>query len=158
MIDLFPAADAIVSAMEGFHNVDQGGDTWYGIARRFHPEETPWPPTESRAADIRRTQYWDFHHCGQMPWAWALAVYDGAINQGSAPIVLAQRALGVSADGSVGPGTLAAMATAGSEQFEIFLAAREIAYAGDGDFSTDGKGWYKRCIHIAMQAAVPPAS
>ena len=44
-------------ALEGVHNVDTGGDTWWGIARNSHPDE-PWPPTLERAKQIYFDEYY----------------------------------------------------------------------------------------------------
>jgi lysozyme family protein len=153
MSDLFAAADVIVAGAEGAHANDArdpGGDTWFGIARAAHPD-IPWPPSWDQAQAIRRAEYFDKHRCGEMPWRWALAIYDGAINQGSV-IRWAQLALKTVEDGQVGPGTLAAMAKSSDDEFRAFLALRIEHYAGDAGFPVFGHGWVKRVIAIAQAA------
>ncbi len=45
-------------AVHGHNPHDRGGDTWWGISRRWHPRES-WPPTRERAIQIYRQEYWD---------------------------------------------------------------------------------------------------
>lgn len=158
MTDFFPAALATVLDIEqnGAPADDPGGATWKGLARNSHPTETPWPPSDQRVAEIYRQQYWDAQRCGEMPWPWALAVFDGYVNQGGSAVYVAQQALGVKADGAVGSGTLAAVAKSTPENFHMYLALRAWLYAHAAQFPQDGKGWFKRTIQIAMAAAVPP--
>jgi len=156
--DFFPAAVQIVLESEGvFSNQpgDSGGETVYGIARNKHPELVDWPPTKDEAILVYRTQYWNPHRCGEMPWPWALAIFDGEVNQGSI-INLAQKALGVSADGIVGIATLTQMQRATPEDFDLFIAKRSLAYVNAGLWSIDGEGWMKRLSKIARLSATIP--
>jgi lysozyme family protein len=153
--DLFSAAVAIVLEEEGVFSADAqdpGGATYYGIARAAHPEFKPWPPTKDQATALYRVQYWDAHRCGEMPWPWAVAIFDGEVNQGSV-IRLAQQALGLTQDGAVGPATLAAMTQASPALFDEFLGLRALAYTRDAGFSHDGKGWLTRIARVARGAA-----
>ena len=159
MTDLFQAAVSIVLTEEGvFSNSaqDPGGATYYGIARAAHPELTPWPPTQAQAIAIYRAQYWDAHSCGSMAWPWAIAIFDGEVNQGSV-IKLAQIALRLpEIDGMVGPATLAAINGSSLGTFDAFLALRGLAYVNAGGFPTFGKGWLTRLVRIARAAALTP--
>lgn len=159
MTDYFAAAAQIVLEEEGVFNnsaQDPGGETWYGISRVAHPTLTPWPPTKAQALEVYRADYWDPHSCGDMPWAWALAIFDGVVNQGIHVIGMAQEALGIPDDSFIGPQTLAAMKNAPAEDYQLFLALRLTGYTMDAGFSADGKGWFKRVIGIAMAAATEP--
>lgn len=161
MSDLFQAADMIILSVEKEHSADPndpGGDTWWGLARRWHPNETPWPPTFERAQQVRRAEYWDAHGCGAMPWQWALAVYDGAVNQGAAVVRMAQQALGVPQDGVAGPRTAAAMAAAQPDCLRQFLALRALRYTMEPQFGSFGRGWLARLFMIAQLGAAPPAA
>ena len=161
MTDYFAAAARIVLTLEGVYSnqaVDPGGETKWGVARKEHPEigDAQWADwTQADSVALFRAGYWDAHRCGEMPWPWALAIFDGEVNQGSV-IRLAQQALGISDDGSIGPQTLAAIARATPEQFQIFMALRLLSYTHDSAFAADGKGWFKRVVAIAMDAAGPP--
>jgi lysozyme family protein len=155
--DLFDAAVKIVLEDEGvFSNdsADPGGETCYGISHVAHPEVTPWPPSREQAIAIYRNDYWDPHSCGEMPWPWALGIFDGTVNQGAHVVDLAQQALGIRPDGIVGSATLEAMRAAPTEDFQLFLALRLLDYTIDGGFKRFGKGWFRRVIGVAM-ASVP---
>ena len=160
MTDFFKPADRLVIGLEGVHGNqagDPGGDTWYGIARTFHFNETPWPPSWDRAQEIRRTEYWLAHHCDQMPWCWALGVYDAEVNQPGGGIRSLQAELGVSIDGVVGlTETLPAILRAGPDRFSSWMARRIVAYSGQPLWDTDGKGWARRALDIHHAALIPP--
>ena len=158
--DYFPAAAAIVLEAEGVFSddaSDPGGETVYGIARKSHPNLSPWPPTKDQAIAIYRADYWDAHRCGEMPWQFALAVFDGEINQGSV-IKALQTALALRADGVVGEATLHSMTYASAEEsLNLFFAARAMAYIALPGFPIYGKGWLKRLMNVRGQAAITPA-
>lgn len=159
IIDQFPAAVQIVLEDEGvFSNDinDPGGATYFGIARASHPD-IPWPPTKDQAIALYRTEYWDAHRCGEMPWAWALCVFEGQINQGSV-IRLLQTTLGLKPDGVIGDQTIAAIQHATQEQLNLFFAGRAMAYIALGTFPTFGKGWLKRLFKCRAEAAITPQS
>lgn len=163
MADLFAAAVAIVLPEEGPYSLspgDPGGETKWGISRAAHPEipDATWATfTRDDALAVYRIKYWDKNQCGAMPWCWALAVFDGEVNQGSV-VAMAQTAMRLSlADGIVGPATLAAMAGAPQYDFEQFLGLRLLAYVNDSQFSSDGLGWFTRIINVAMNAALQPS-
>jgi lysozyme family protein len=150
---LFAAAVAIVLEEEGVFSDDArdpGGETWYGIARASHPD-IPWPPTKEQALAIYRAQYWDAHRCGDMPWHWALAIFDAAVNPapGQNPVRLAQTSLRITEDGEVGPGTLAAMHGRFSDDaLDRFRARRAEGYMKSANFSAYGLGWISRTYAI----------
>jgi lysozyme family protein len=156
--DNFPAAVQIVLEEEGVFSDqanDPGGQTYYGIARASHLK-VPWPPTKDQAIAIYRTEFWDAHRCGEMPWAWALAMFDSYCNQGTATAIWAQSALRVLMDGVIGPGTIVAMKSAPSDDLRQFLALRAKAYVSAAGFSTYGLGWFARLFRIAQAGALPP--
>lgn len=159
-MDMFAAAVQIVLEVEGvFSNQagDPGGPTYYGIARASHPD-IPWPPTKDQAVAIYKAEYWDANHCDDMPWKWALGVFDGAVNESARhTAAFAEAALGTLLDSEIGPHDIAAMKIAGDELFQIFLALRGIEYTKAPLFPKDGKGWFKRLFKIAQAGEHPPA-
>ncbi len=163
--DWFPAASKIVLALEGVYSDqagDLGGETKWGVARNKHPEIPPekWNAwTQADSVALFKAQYWDKHRLGELPWHWALAIFDGQINQGSV-IGLAQSAVSggnIEIDGVMGDHTIAALKTADDEALDIFLALRGLRYTMAPGFSKDGKGWLKRLARIARATAVTPA-
>lgn len=131
----FEAALKVVLDMEGGHSWDAGGgDTWFGIARRFHPTE-PWPPSRERAIAIYRTEYWDHYRCGDLPWPLDAALFDGVVNQSAFEVIKAlQYALHTEADGVVGSETVQAAERCDLwETAAVFFARRAQMYAQRSD-------------------------
>lgn len=160
--DLYPTAARLVFNIEGPDSDDPhdpGGLTRFGIALNKHPELTRAQLlafTRDDALAFIRKKYWDAHRCGEMPWRWALGVFDGEVNQGSV-IDLAQQALSVRADGVVGSLTIAAMELANSEEdYRLFLALRLVRYASSRDAATYEKGWFKRVVLVAQLSEDQP--
>lgn len=157
MTDLFPAADVLVVGEEGATSNqagDKGGATVFGIARNFHPDE-PWPPTWARAQEIRRSDYWDKQHCGELPWCWALEIYDAAINQPGSLKAL-QQILGLTQDGEIGEISVARILKASPYEFRQFVVERGFRYAEQPLWPTDGHGWLGRLLDIHHAALLPP--
>ena len=158
-MDFYPtAARLILDKIEGPDSDDPrdpGGLTRFGIALNEHPELTRAQLlafTKDDALAFIRQKYWDAHRCGDMPWAWAIAVFDGVVNQG-AVVDLAQKALGTKPDGLIGPATLNLMSGTMSDDddaLRMFLALRLMRYAADKDATTYEKGWFKRVVLVAQ--------
>jgi lysozyme family protein len=150
MTPAFKQADAVVALMEGGHANsphDAGGDTWYGISRRWHPKEEPWPPTVQRAQQIRFEEYWCACRCDELPLYVALLVYDMAMT--SAPedaIKLMQQTVKVPVDGVIGPVTLLAAKKMLPAEY---LAARALAMTTNSTFVYNGRGWFRRLFTLA---------
>jgi lysozyme family protein len=88
---------------------DSGGHTKFGISKRSYPHVDIASLTRDRALDIYRTDYWSRAGCHDLPAALALVVFDHAVLSGPRTAVAAlQRAVLVTADGIVGPATIAA--------------------------------------------------
>ena len=96
---------------------DPGGDTRYGIAQRWHPRLKVLELTSAQAIDVYRLEYWLAGKCDRMPPPVALVHFDALVNgipdppgrKGYSAGHVLQEALGVKADGAVGPRTLAAL-------------------------------------------------
>lgn len=138
-----------ITAAEGVHSVDAGGDTWYGIARRFHPREAPWPPTRARALEILHTEYWNACHCDELPFALGVALFDGATNQGPLFATQAlQMSLHVEPDGVVGIDTVtAARGALVPEVLAVYLGRRAHAY-GQRSREQDKRGLMTRLFRL----------
>lgn len=129
--DRFEASVKILFDVEGYHGYDSaGGDTWYGIAHKFHPDE-PWPPTKERAVEIYRDQYWNRYHCGELPWPLDCCLFDGVVNQDATEVIRElQRVLRVEPDGIMGVKTIDAAEKVNiNNAVVLFMARRGLRYA-----------------------------
>lgn len=156
-MDAFERAFAIVVGEEGGYvndPRDPGGETKYGVSKRSYPNEDIRGMTLDRARAIYRRDYWDKVRGDELPWPWALAVFDSAVNQGTATAVLMmQDAAGVMADGVIGPRTLEAVRNSNDRHFARFMARRALRYTQTRNFQTYGNGWLTRLFVIAREAA-----
>jgi lysozyme family protein len=118
----------------------------------------PWPPSLEQARDAYRTHYWNPVRGDELPAPLALVAFDCAVNQGVGWATRAlQRAVGVEADGKVGPVTLAAAWKAGWRGAHALTVERLARYqqivtsrVGSWKYLT---GWQNRALY-AFRAAV----
>lgn len=153
-MDTFERAFALVVGIEaGYVNDpnDPGGETKYGISKRSYPHLDIASLTLDDAKGIFAADYWRECSCDQMPWPLCLFVFDMAVNQGQ-PVakVMLQRTLGVTADGVIGPVTLAAAGRMDDEQLALLMTARAFRYTQAPNFGADGHGWFKRLFLMAF--------
>ena len=102
--------------------------------------------TRAEAEQIYRVSYYLPVRADQLPAGLDLQVGDMAVNAGcrTASIIL-QEALGVEADGTVGPVTVAAAAAADpSAVIAAMAAGQAMFYRGLKTFPVFGKGWLAR--------------
>jgi len=144
------------------HPSDPGGATNFGITRdtlaewrdRHVTVEEVKDLTRDEAAAIYKANYWDAARCGSMPAGVALMVFDGAVNHGvSQSSKFLQHALGVDADGKVGPKTLGAIEGLDAVDLIVEIAAQRMRfYGGLRTFTTFGLGWSRRLMDTLMVA------
>ncbi|MBM4442733.1 MAG: hypothetical protein FJ027_20130 [Candidatus Rokubacteria bacterium] len=128
---------------------DPGGETWWGIARNYHPTLTPWPPSREGAIQVYRRNYWNAVRGDDLPPPLAVAAFDGAVNQGARrSVLLLQAAARVKTDGDLGPVSLAALWRDPSEVLVDYLARRALLYAAPNTFQTFGRGWMRRLFFV----------
>jgi lysozyme family protein len=141
---------------------DPGGATNFGVTRAVLSEargraasaEDVAELTEAEAAAIYQRRYWTPVGCADLPEGLDLAVFDSAVNMGpGAAARLLQAALGVEADGAVGPRTLAA---ADRQPAAVTIGAmselRRERYRSLAGFSAFGQGWLRRADKIQALA------
>lgn len=138
------------------HPDDPGGETIYGISRRSHPDV--WAkgrPTLEDAKQIYHRDYWLPIKADAMPAAVALMVFDTAVNAGNRrAAILLQRALRVTADGNIGPVTLAAANRADTRTLVNHIAAERIVFnSGLSNWGSFGLGWSRRVVDVAITAS-----
>jgi lysozyme family protein len=158
------AFDMMLKSEGGYvnHPSDPGGMTNLGVTKRVWEE---WVGRESNEKEMRsltpemveplyKRKFWDACKCDDMPAGIDYLVFDFAVNAGvgrSAKIL--QTAVGVPADGGIGPVTLAAVkAQDPVELVEKFSQAKEAFYRSLNTFETFGKGWLNRVAAVKIKA------
>ncbi len=138
---------------------DPGGETNFGISKRYHPHEDIKRMTRERAGEIYREEYWEPLSCGDMPYFIALAVFDSGVLDGIAD---AARMLQIqlnfmvrgenrlAEDGAIGPKTLGRLNSHPHQKDVLhrFMAHRAIMYAEDPNGERYEKGWVTRLFHV----------
>ena len=144
------------------HPRDPGGETNLGISRRSYPNEDIRGMTRDRAAFLYRRDFWNAIRGDDLPAGLDLVAFDAAVNSGvSRGAKWLQQALGVEADGKIGPATIEAAKKADARAavnraLDIRMAfLRRLA-----TFPTFGKGWTRRVEEVRsaaldMAATVP---
>jgi lysozyme family protein len=144
------------------HPNDPGGMTNLGVTKRVWEEWTGKPATE---ADMRaltpamvgplyKKRYWDAVRGDDLPAGVDLCVFDCAVNAGVGRASrFLQQAVGVDADGKIGPMTISAVtAKPADEIIEAFCALREAHYKSLSTFDTFGKGWMRRLASVKVES------
>ena len=157
MKDNFERCLAHVLASEGgyvHHPHDPGGETNFGISKRSYPKEDIRNMTRARAGEIYRRDYWDAVHGDDLPAGLDLVAFDSAVNSGvSRGAKWLQEALGVTADGKIGPQTLAAARQAHPVAvIDRACDLRMTFLRGLKTWGTFGKGWTRRVESVRDEA------
>ena len=155
---------AILASEGGFVDdpADPGGATnlgvtratlssWLGRAATIADIEALTP---AAVAPIYRARYWDLSRAGDCPPGVDLMVFDEAVNQGVGhALATLQSALGVTADGVLGPATQAAMTSAEPARLIRDIAANRAAgYRALPEFPKFGRGWLSRLDRTTVLA------
>ena len=136
------------------HPKDPGGATNLGCTKKVWEE---WVGHEVTKDDIKaltiadvsplyKAWYWDKCRGDDLPRGVDFAVFDLAINSGvGRASKLLQRAVGVAADGAIGPATLAAVADANPRELATKICELRLAFLQAlPTWETFGKGWGRR--------------
>ena len=151
-MDTFPECLKIILAEEGGlsnHRQDPGGLTKFGISQRAYPHLDIANLTIEQASAIYQRDYWQPIRGDMLPAGLDLLMLDCAVNQGSATaILLLQTALGIKADGVIGPVTLTKASQAMPDLLITFAAERALRYEFNRNEETFGRGWYRRLFKL----------
>lgn len=163
----FSACHAITAKWEGGwsdHAADPGGATKYGITihtlskwrGRSVSKEEVRNLTRPEAERIYKAWFWDEVKGDELPSGLDLVTYDAGVNSGPARgAKWTQGALGVAADGRIGPATLKAARTANARlAVQHATDARLKFVMGLSTWKTFGKGWGNRIGDIRARALV----
>jgi lysozyme family protein len=120
--------------------------TKFGVAASSYPNVDIKNLTLDQAKEIYRRDYWDALSLGSLPEAVRFDLFDTAVNSGVGTAkILLQRALGVKADGVVGPKTIAAANEIDPQLLDKRFSAQRLLFICDLKAFTDfGKGWIRR--------------
>ena len=167
MADFQPAFDLMIKNEGGFvnHTVpgDRGGQTYAGIARKFHPDWKGWqlidqgdmnnPQLTQQVADFYQQQFWDPVRGSQIDQqSVAQTIFDFAVNAGVRTSARqAQSVVGVTADGIIGPQSLAKLNGFDEQLFLARFALAKVShYVGivqqDRDQIKFLLGWLNRTL------------
>ncbi len=133
---------------------DPGGETKYGISKRAYPSEDIKNLTLERAKELYHRDYWGPIKGDQLPSALAMCLFDMAVNSGPAQAIRTlQRAIDVSVDGVLGPGTLGKALSLPTEILVAYFQAERVLFMSKlPEFPTFGRGWARRVISTAIEA------
>ena len=144
------------------HPADPGGATNRGVTKRVWEE---WVGHEVTKDDIKaltvedvtplyRKRFWDACKCDNLDAGVDYVVFDIAVNSGTGRAAkFLQDAVGVTADGSIGPRTLAAADGFGANLIiNKMCDRRESFYRSLPTFPTFGKGWIRRSEEVHKKA------
>lgn len=161
--DEFPRSLAKVLKSEGGfsnHPKDPGGATMMGVTQRVYDAYRERLGGRHRSVrfidteelqDIYRSSYWNTARCDKLPAGVSYVVFDGNVNSGvKQSVTWLQRALGLKADGIVGPATIAAANDHPNHDQLIadILAIRLKFLKSLKTWPTFGKGWAARIADV----------
>lgn len=144
---------------------DRGGRTNYGITQKTYDAwrtttgQTPAyveAITDEEVRAIYLADYWMPCRCDELPELLALAVFDFAVHSGALNAKLnLQRALGVRADGHIGPVTIASAAATDPRAATLRLLKKRAAFLQECVESRPAnvkflEGWINRLLDQAF--------
>ena len=155
--NFFKSLEMVLKHEGGFvdHPDDPGGATNKGITHKTYSDFLGRPLEdvdelknipEEHVQLIYKQGYWDKVKGDNLPSGVDFAIFDWAVNSGPGRAAKAlQKAVGATADGAIGPKTLAAVEAAdAAEIIKAVADDREAFYKSLRTFNTFGKGWLKR--------------
>ncbi len=149
----------VILALEGGYTddpFDRGGETNFGIAKTFYPQEDIKNMTKERAIAIYKKDYWEAMGVEKLPEHLQLIVFDCGVNCGrKTAISLLQDVAGVLRDGIIGRVTVGA-----SREISVATyAKRRILYykrivKNNPTQAKFLKGWLKRVEIVVAKSKV----
>jgi lysozyme family protein len=150
------AFDKLIGHEGGYvnHPDDPGGETKYGISKRAYPGEDIARLTLERAKQIYLRDYWGPAGCDALPDAAKFQVFDMAVNSGVATAVkTVQRAVGVNADGKLGPVTLQAIQSMPAPRLVARFNGHRLAFMAQlNTWPSFSRGWALRIAENLLEA------
>ncbi|WP_431281837.1 glycoside hydrolase family 108 protein [Humitalea sp. 24SJ18S-53] len=147
------------------HPRDRGGPTNFGITLKAFADFNEMDAASvtedmmrnlkvEEAREIYRAKYWTAANCDALPPGVDLMTFDFGVNAGvRTSIKMLQELAGVTADGSIGPITLAAVRAGNPRDLINKFAERRLAhYQSLAEFDVFGRGWTARTVSVRDEA------
>jgi lysozyme family protein len=153
----FQTAFALLLGHEGEfsdHAADPGGKTRYGITEAVAREVGYKGDMRELPLDLAQRvyleKYWKPIRADDLPPGIRYAVFDGAVNSGPGQATRwLQRALGVDADGVIGPQTLAAAYAQDSNALRMRILAQRLRFMTSlTNWPAFSRGWARRIADL----------
>lgn len=150
------AFDLLLGHEGGFsdHAADPGGKTRYGITEAVarqagYTGDMRQLPVEM-AKQIYLERYWKTISADDLPPGIRYTVFDAAVNSGPVQAIRwLQRALGVNADGVIGPKTMAAAYAQNMDALRMRMLAQRLRFmAGLPNWLAFSRGWAARIADL----------
>lgn len=128
--------------------------TKYGISAATYPHVDIRNLTLDQAKGLYLNDFWEAAECDEVEWPLNLILFDGAVQHDPVDArELLQKAVGVKADGNIGPQTLAAVRRLGWREAAVaMLNIRVDYYQSLGGWKRYGDGWINRLFRVALAA------
>ena len=153
----FDTAFALLLGHEGEfsdHAADPGGKTRFGITEAVARQAGYTGDMRALPVDLAKRiyldSYWRPVRADDLPPGVRYIVFDGAVNSGPAQSALwLQRALGVTADGVIGPKTLAAAYAQDPVRLNSAILAQRLRFmTGLTNWPAFSRGWARRIADL----------
>ncbi len=155
-MDFNTAFDLLITHEGGFsnHPDDPGGATMYGVTEKvaraegFTGSMRNFSLNDAKA--IYRKNYWDACRCDQMPDTLRYPLFDAAVNSGAnQAIKWLQSAVGVKADGVIGPVTQQSVNVAPAQATRQKMIGNRLRFMTElKNWPSFSKGWSRRIAAI----------
>ncbi len=146
---------------------DSGGETNFGVTKQAWSEYLGRPIQDGEMKALTpdaikpfyKKMYWDKLCCDNLPDGVDYAVFDFGVNAGTGRSAkFLQRAVGATADGAIGPGTMSLIAkTTPIEILQKFAEQKEAFYNSLADKNPTQqkflKGWLNRAASVQTMAS-----
>lgn len=133
---------------------DPGGTTKYGISQRAYPHLDVAALTYEQAAAIYEQDYWTNPGIAKLGVERGEVVFDFGVNSGPGQAIRSmQRALRVTADGRLGPKTLAAACALPIKEFKIRVTLERLLFFLSTILARPtslkyARGWFRRALEL----------
>ena len=152
------AFDILIAHEGGFahrpFSEDPGGATMYGVTEAVARENGYTGRMQDFTLDwakrIYREKFWDKCRCDEMPAEIRYPLFDGAVNSGPGQSVKwLQAAVGVKADGAIGPVTMQSVSNAHPVWLAKQMLGKRLRFMTElKNWTANSRGWARRIAAV----------